>query len=71
MRWLVLAAGVVSVVVGLVQLARFFRGGLSDRALAKSGPAEQLVRAAMLMTAGLFFAFFGTANLIAQRAPGT
>ena len=67
MWWLMLAAGVAGVLVGLVQLASYFRGGLSDRGLANSGPAEKLVRAAMLVTGGLFLAFFGTANLIAQR----
>ena len=67
MWWLMLAAGVAGVVAGLVQVANYFRGGLSDRSLAKSGPAEKLVRAAMLVTGGLFLAFFGTANLIAQR----
>ena len=67
MWWLMLAAGVAGVVLGLVQLATYFRGGLSDRSLAKSGPAEQLVRAAMLVTGGLFIGFFATANLIAQR----
>ena len=67
MWWLMLAAGVAGVVAGLVQVANYLRGGLSDRSLAKSGPAEKLVRAAMLVTGGLFLAFFGTANLIAQR----
>ncbi len=67
MWWLMLAASVVGAVVGLVQLATFFRGGLSDRGLAKSGPAEKLVRAARLVIVGLFLAFFGTASLIAQR----
>lgn len=67
MWWLVLAAGVIAVVFGLVQLARFFRDGLSDRSMARSGPAEQLVRAAVLVTGGLFVGFFGTANLVAQR----
>ena len=67
MWWLMLAAGAAGVVVGLVQLSTYFRGGLSDRSLAKSGPAEKLVQAAMLVTGGLFLAFFATANLIAQR----
>lgn len=62
-----LVAGAVAVVFGLVQLARYFRGGLSDRSLAKSGPAEQLVRAALAVTGGLFIAFFALANLVAQR----
>ncbi len=70
MWWMVLAAGVAGVVIGLVQLATYFRGGLSDRSLAKSGPAEKLVRAAMLVTGGLFLSFFGTANLIAQSVVG-
>lgn len=68
MWWMMLVAGVVAVVVGLVQLATYFRGGLSDRSLANSGPAEKLVRAAMFVTGGLFLGFFGMANLIALRA---
>lgn len=67
MWWLVLSAGVIAVVFGLVQSARFFRDGLSDRSMGRSGPAEQLVRAALLVTGGLFVAFFATANLVAQR----
>ena len=68
MWWLMLVAGMLGVVVGLGQLATYFRGGLSDRSLASSGPAEKLVRAAMFVTGGLFLGFFGMANLIAQRA---
>jgi hypothetical protein len=71
MWWSMLVAGTVAVVVGIVQLAQYFQGGLGDRSLAKSGPAEKLVRAAMLVTGGLFVAFFGLANLVAQRAAGT
>lgn len=71
MWWIVLVAGALSVVVGVVQLSKFFSGGLSDRALSQSGPAEQLVRAAMFVTGGLFFGFIGMANLIAQRAGGS
>lgn len=67
MWWLMLAAGVGGVLVGIVQLATYFRGGLGDRSLARSGPAEKLVRAAMLVTGGLFIGFFATANLVAQR----
>ncbi len=70
MWWILLAAGVLGVLVGLVQLAAYFRGGLSDRSLAQSGPAEKLVRAAMFVTGGLFLSFFSTANLIAQSVAG-
>ena len=66
MWWMMLAIGVTGVVFGLVQLATYFRGGLSDRSLAKSGPAEKLVRAAMFVTGGLFLSFFSMANLIAM-----
>lgn len=65
MWWMLLAAGAVGVVVGLVQLAGYFRRGMSDRSVAKN-PAETLVRAAMFVTFGLFVAFFSVANLVAQ-----
>jgi hypothetical protein len=71
MGWVMLVAGTTGVAVGLVQLARYFRGGLGDRGLARSGPAEKLVRAAMLVTGGLFIAFFGIANLVALRFAGS
>lgn len=67
MWWMMLVAGVLGVLAGIVQLATYFRNGLSDRSLAKSGPAEKLVRAAMFVTGGLFLSFFGMANLIALR----
>ncbi len=71
MWWIVLVAGALSVGIGVVQLTRYFSGGLGDRALRQSGPAETLVRAAMLVTGGLFFGFIGMANLIAQRMGGS
>ena len=67
---MMLVAGVLGVVVGIVLLATYFRGGLSDRSLARSGPAEKLVRAAMFVTGGLFLSFFSMANLIALRVAG-
>lgn len=70
MWWMMLVAGGSGVLVGLVQLATYFRGGLSDRSLARSGPAEKLVRAAMLVTGGLFLSFFSLANLIALGVAG-
>lgn len=70
MGWMLLVVGALGVVVGIVQLAHYFRGGLSDRSLARSGPAEKLVRAAMFVTGGLFLGFFGLANLIAARMAG-
>ena len=70
MWWWMLVAGATAVLVGLVQLGRYFRGGLGDRSLARSGPAEKLVRSAMLVTGGLFLGFFGLANLIASRMAG-
>ena len=71
MWWMMLVAGAIGVVVGLVQVLIYFRGGLGDRALAGSGPAEKLVRAAMFVTGGLFLAFFGIANLVAERMAGS
>jgi hypothetical protein len=68
--WALLVVGLTGVVVGLVQLASYFRGGLGDRALAASGPAEKLVRAAMFVTGGLFLGFFGIANLVARSLAG-
>jgi uncharacterized membrane protein len=67
MWWVVLVAGASGVLVGLVQLASYFRGGLGDRSLARSGPAERLVRSAMYVTGGLFIGFIALANLIAVR----
>lgn len=71
MWWTMLGFGVLGVVVGIVQLAHYFRGGLGDRSLAASGPAEKLVRAAMYVTGGLFLGFFALANLIAARMAGS
>lgn len=67
---MMLVAGVLGVLVGIVLLATCFRGGLSDRSLARSGPAEKLVRAAMFVTGGLFLSFVSMANLIALRVAG-
>ncbi len=66
MGWMMMAAGALGVVVGLVQLLRSFSGGLGDRALAESGSAERLVRGAMFVTGGLFLGFIGVANLVAR-----
>lgn len=70
MWWLMLVIGVIGVLVGLVQLGTYFRGGLGDESLARSGPAEKLVRAAMFVTGGLFLSFFSTANLVALQVAG-
>ncbi|MFN2323584.1 MAG: hypothetical protein ABR510_11580 [Trueperaceae bacterium] len=67
---MMLIAGASGVLVGLVQLATYFGGGLSDRSLARSGSAEKLVRAAMFVTGGLFLSFFSLANLIALGVAG-
>ena len=67
MWWAMLSIGVLGVVVGAVQIVRTFRGGLSDRNLAKTDPTERLVRPAVFVTFGLFLGFFALANLIASR----
>jgi hypothetical protein len=70
MWWLMLAAGIAGVLFGAVRLVRTFRGGLRDRDVARTDAAEHLVQPAMFVTLGLFLAFFGLANLIAQHLAG-
>ncbi|MDF1521928.1 MAG: hypothetical protein P1P87_03805 [Trueperaceae bacterium] len=67
MWWAMLSVGALGVLVGAAQLVRTFRGGLSDRNLAKTEPTEHLVRPAVFVTFGLFLAFFALANPIASR----
>lgn len=66
MWWALLSVGAVGVLVGAAQLVRTFRGGLSDRNLARTDPTERLVRPAVFVSFGLFLAFFALANLIAS-----
>jgi hypothetical protein len=68
MWWFALAAGLIIVGVGALNLVRYFRDGPErDRGLAGSGHAHRLVATAMLTTAGLFLSFLSLANLIAER----
>ena len=68
MWWITLAAGLIVVGTGVLNLGRYFNEGPErDRGLAGSGPAHRLVAAAMFTAAGLFLSFLSLANLIAER----
>jgi hypothetical protein len=72
MWWLTLVIGLAAVVVGGMNLVRYFREGTSqDGDLAGSGPAHRLVAAAMFAAGGLFLTFFSLANLLAASAAGS
>jgi hypothetical protein len=69
MWWIALTVGVAGVAIGVRQLVLAFAGGAErGRGLTATGPAIQLVRAAMYVTGGLFLAFIGLANLVALQA---
>ena len=67
MGWALIVIGAVNVVAGVIYLLRAFRGGLSDRAVARTDAPQQLVQPAVMVTFGLFLAFFGIANVVAER----
>ena len=46
--------GAVSVVAGVIYLLRAFRGGSSDRAVARTDALPQLVQPAVMVAFGLF-----------------